>query len=82
MKIFDDIEFIDLAIYTNKTLILTDFHIGYEEALNKQGVMVQCCRDGRHFRAFLNDPTWVEEARRLGGPIALMERASTGQQTR
>ncbi|MEK6868586.1 MAG: metallophosphoesterase, partial [Nanoarchaeota archaeon] len=31
---------IDLAIYTNKTLILTDFHIGYEEALNKQGLMV------------------------------------------
>ena len=40
MKIFDDIEFIDLAIYTNKTLIVTDFHIGYEEALNKQGLMV------------------------------------------
>ena len=40
MKIFDDIEFIDLAIYTNKTLIVTDFHIGYEEALNKQGLMI------------------------------------------
>src|SRR3989344_2846613 len=40
MKIFDEIELIDLAIYTNKTLILTDFHIGYEEALNKQGLMV------------------------------------------
>lgn len=40
MKIFDDIEFVDLAIYTNKTLIVTDFHIGYEEALNKQGLMV------------------------------------------
>jgi len=40
MKIFDDIELIDLSIYTNKTLIVTDFHIGYEEALNKQGLMV------------------------------------------
>jgi len=40
MKIFDDIELIDLAIYTHKTLIVTDFHIGYEEALNKQGLMV------------------------------------------
>ncbi len=40
MKIFDNIELIDLAIYTNKTLIVTDFHIGYEEALNKQGLMV------------------------------------------
>ena len=40
MKIFNDIELIDLAIYTNRTLIFTDFHIGYEEALNKQGLMV------------------------------------------
>jgi len=40
MKILNGIELIDLAIYTNKTLILTDFHIGYEEALNKQGLMV------------------------------------------
>jgi|TARA_Y100000310_G_scaffold344951_1_gene460728 hypothetical protein len=40
MKIFGDIELIDLAIYINRTLIVTDFHIGYEEALNKQGLMV------------------------------------------
>lgn len=40
MKILKDIELVDLAIYTNNTLIVTDFHIGYEEALNKQGVMV------------------------------------------
>tara|TARA_Y100000031_G_scaffold117280_1_gene130141 strand:+ start:296 stop:1009 length:714 start_codon:yes stop_codon:yes gene_type:complete len=40
MKILKDIELIDLAIYTNKTLIFTDFHIGYEESLNKQGLMV------------------------------------------
>ena len=40
MKIFNDIELVDLAIYTDKTLIFTDFHIGYEEALNKQGLLV------------------------------------------
>ena len=40
MNIFNNIELIDLAIYTNKTLIVTDFHIGYEESLNKQGLMV------------------------------------------
>ncbi len=40
MKIFNDIELVDLAIYTNKALIVTDFHIGYEEALNKQGLLV------------------------------------------
>ena len=40
MKIFNNIELIDLAIYTNKTLIFTDFHIGYEESLNKQGLLV------------------------------------------
>lgn len=40
MNILDNIELADLAIYTNKTLILADLHIGYEEALNKQGVLV------------------------------------------
>ena len=40
MKIFNNIELIDLAVYTNRTLIVTDFHIGYEEALNKQGLMI------------------------------------------
>ena len=40
MKIFNVIELIDLAIYTNKTLVFADFHIGYEEALNKQGLLV------------------------------------------
>ena len=40
MKILDGIELIDLAVYTTKTLIVTDFHVGYEEVLNKQGFMV------------------------------------------
>lgn len=34
------IDLVDLAIYANNTLIFSDFHIGYEEALNKQGLMV------------------------------------------
>ncbi|MAE42253.1 hypothetical protein CMO93_00655 [Candidatus Woesearchaeota archaeon] len=40
MKLFDDIELIDLGVYVNNCLIFSDFHIGYEEMLNKQGVMV------------------------------------------
>jgi putative SbcD/Mre11-related phosphoesterase len=40
MKVLDNLELVDLAIYTNKSLIFADFHIGYEEALNKQGLMV------------------------------------------
>ncbi len=40
MKVFDSIDLVDLAVYTRNTLIVTDFHIGYEEALNKQGLMV------------------------------------------
>ncbi|MBT3304215.1 metallophosphoesterase [Candidatus Woesearchaeota archaeon] len=34
------IKLIDLGILANKTLIIADLHIGYEEALNKQGVLV------------------------------------------
>ena len=40
MKLFGNIELIDLAIYADETLIFTDFHIGYEEALNKQGMLI------------------------------------------
>ena len=42
MKILDDIEIIDLALYLkkHKTLVIADIHIGYEEALNKQGLLV------------------------------------------
>lgn len=40
MDVLKDIELIDLAAYTNNTLIVTDFHIGYEEALNKQGILM------------------------------------------
>ena len=40
MKILDNIEAIDLALYFNSTLVISDVHIGYEEALNKRGMMI------------------------------------------
>ena len=40
MKIHGNIEIIDLGLLIDKTLIISDTHIGYEEALNKQGVFV------------------------------------------
>lgn len=42
MNITKDIEIIDLGLWIkkNKLLVLTDFHIGFEEALNKQGILV------------------------------------------
>lgn len=41
-EIAKGIQICDLALYLkdSKTLVLSDFHIGYEEALNKQGVML------------------------------------------
>ena len=42
MEISTGIEIIDLALYLKKenVLILADTHIGYEEALNKQGILI------------------------------------------
>jgi putative SbcD/Mre11-related phosphoesterase len=42
MKIDKSIQILDLTLYLrkHKTLILADSHIGYEEALNKQGVLI------------------------------------------
>ena len=42
MKIHECIEIIDLALYLikEKTLIISDLHIGIEESLNKQGVLI------------------------------------------
>jgi uncharacterized protein len=42
MEIQKGIEIIDLALYIKKEkiLIISDLHLGYEEALNKQGVML------------------------------------------
>lgn len=40
MKILNSINIIDLALYVKDCLILSDFHIGFEESLNKQGILV------------------------------------------
>lgn len=42
MEISKGIEIMDLCLYfkKEKTLVMADFHIGYEEALNKQGILV------------------------------------------
>jgi len=42
MNIKKDIRIIDLALYLSKyrTLVITDPHIGFEEALNRQGVLL------------------------------------------
>ena len=40
MKILPKMGIVDLALYFDSMLVITDIHIGYEEALNKQGVLV------------------------------------------
>ena len=40
MKIFPNMEIIDLALYFDSVLVISDIHIGYEESLNKQGILV------------------------------------------
>lgn len=40
MEISEGIRIIDLCIYADKTLIIADVHMGFEEALNKQGYLV------------------------------------------
>jgi putative SbcD/Mre11-related phosphoesterase len=40
MKILPNIDIVDLALYFDSTLVIADVHIGYEEALNKQGILV------------------------------------------
>ena len=40
MNIHDTIEIVDLALKVGDTLIITDTQIGYEESLNKQGVLI------------------------------------------
>ena len=42
MQIFKNIEIIDLCLFLtkSKTLVIPDVHIGYEEALNKQGILI------------------------------------------
>ena len=40
MEISKGIEIVDLGLKIGKTLIIADIHIGFEEALNKQGIMI------------------------------------------
>jgi hypothetical protein len=42
MKILKNIELNKLSVYLpkSKTIVLSDIHIGYEEALNKQGILI------------------------------------------
>ena len=40
MKILKNIKAIDLALHFDSTIIISDVHIGYEEALNKKGIMI------------------------------------------
>lgn len=40
MKILNSMGIVDLALYFGSTLVIADVHIGYEEALNRQGVLV------------------------------------------
>lgn len=40
MKVLGNIEAIDLALFFDSTIVISDVHIGYEEALNKRGMMI------------------------------------------
>lgn len=42
MQLLQNIRIIDLALFLEKekSLIVSDFHVGYEECLNKQGILV------------------------------------------
>ena len=40
MKILNNIKAIDLALYLDSTLVISDVHIGYEEALIEQGYLI------------------------------------------
>ena len=40
MEIRKNIEIVGLGLKVNNNLVITDLHLGYEESLNKQGVMI------------------------------------------
>ncbi len=40
IKLSDKFEIIDLALYFDSTLVISDVHIGYEEAMNKKGIFL------------------------------------------
>ena len=43
MEICDGVELVDLGIFIRKdgALVFSDFHMGYEEAMSKQGIFIQ-----------------------------------------
>lgn len=40
MRIHDSIEIIDLGLYFDNQMAFSDFHLGYEESMNKQGILM------------------------------------------
>ena len=40
MNILPNVQIVDLAVYFDSALVISDVHIGYEEALNKHGILV------------------------------------------
>lgn len=40
MNILPHVEIVNLALFLDSTLVIADVHMGYEEALNKQGILV------------------------------------------
>lgn len=54
MKVLPNIEIVDLALYFDSMLVISDVHIGYEEALNKQGIMVPRLQFGEIVRRMEN----------------------------
>jgi uncharacterized protein len=55
MELFKNIHAIDLSLLIDDSLIISDVHIGFEEALNKQGVLVP--RD--HFPRLIKRMEWI-----------------------
>ena len=39
-KLIYNAEIVDLGLLIDRTLIISDLHIGYEQALNREGIMV------------------------------------------
>jgi len=40
MEILEKIEIIELGLFFDETLVISDVHIGYEESINRQGIML------------------------------------------
>ena len=63
MKILPNIEIVDLSLCFDSTIVIADVHIGYEEVLNKQGVLVPRLQFGeivKRMESILNKTGKVE----------------------